>query len=425
MSIDLETRGDAWEGEDFQFNGGQGRPLCVQTRESFRRNPPLPLLRPWRPPQAALDKNTNTVSQSDREFRYALRDGLRQITTIPRVAKCGHMHVSLLPSVHLVTDERGAARYEGVLTCGNIWACPECSARVGGKRAQKLNKYLTAWMADGGQALFLTLTMPHDFADALEASCSTMQRAFTKILSGRRWQELKVRYGIKGLVRALEVTLGDSGWHPHLHVLFFLDQKLNGSEREALQASLFEIHSAAVTKAGFRAPDTRNCPLKAVANENIGDYVAKISAARELTSSHTKQARRGGRTPFQLLTDLLQRRDPKDLARWHEWERVMPGRRQLTWSKGMEAILKALAAELLEEERRKRTVTPVAVISRPLWERIRQTPRLAARLLDAVEGAGYDAGLELLSRTAGRELPDLAWSHFIRAGPIPAEAQPA
>ena len=420
MAADLDQRGDAWEGDDLWYNGGQGRPLRVQTREGFRRNPPLPLLRPYRQPQPALDKNTNTVSQSGREQRYALRDGLREITTIPRVAKCGHVHIGRLPSVHLVKDESGTARYQGVLTCGNIWTCPECSARLGGKRAQRLTNYLTAWMARDGQVLFLTLTMPHDFADALEVSCSTMQRAFTRILSGRRWQELKTRYGITGLVRALEVTLGINGWHPHMHVLLFLDRRLDRLERDALQAILFQTHSAAVTKAGFRAPDIRNCPLKAVASENIGEYIAKISAARELTSSHTKQARQGGRTPFQLLADAVKNNDPKDRARWHEWEHVMPGRRQLTWSRGMEATLKTLASDLLEDERRRRHVTTVAIISRPLWERIRRRPGLPARLLDIVEGFGYEAALELLRRTAGKDFSDLPWAHFTRAGPIPA-----
>lgn len=430
MSDDLMTRGDAWEppytpvseedGEDaYWSDGGQGRSLQIQTREDVRRHPPLPLGRPSRPPQAdgALDKNTNSVSQSDRELRFALRDDLREITTVPRIAKCGHVLVDRLPSVHLVKDQEGRTRYQGVLTCGNIWICPECSARLGAQRAKKLSHYVTAWMRSGKQVLFLTLTMPHDYADTLDASASTIQKAFTRLLSGRRWQELKAKYAIQGFVRALEVTLGASGWHPHMHVLLFLERRLNQADRDALHASLFEVHSQFVTKAGFRAPDIRNCPLKIVAHERVGDYVGKVAAAHELTSSHTKQARRGGRTPFQLLGDALEHREPADLARWREWEEVMHGRRQLTWSRGLEARLRAMAADLIEEERRKREVTAVALISRPLWARIRSTPGLSARLLDVVECYGYQAGLELLRCAVGREFSDLAWSHFVSAEP--------
>lgn len=430
VRAELHQRGDAWEpaggplsgeaDDDPWYTGGQGRPLPVQSREDFQRHPPLPRARRSRPPQVAgpLDKNTNRVSESDRARRYWLRDGLREITTIPRIAKCGHVHIDRLPSVHLVKDEDGATRYQGVLTCGNVWGCPECGARLSRLRAKKLTNYVTGWMRNGGQVLFLTLTMPHDFQDTLDASCSTMQKAFTRILSGRCWQDLKSRYGIRGFVRALEVTLGGHGWHPHMHILFFLERRLNPDKVESLHTALFEIHSQFVTRAGFRAPDIRNCPLKVVAHERVGEYVGKVSAAHELVSSHTKQARLGGRTPFQLLADVLEHGDAADLARWHEWERVMHGRRQLTWSRGMEATLAALAVDLLEEERGRRKMVLVALISRPLWARICRARGLAALLLDVVEHCGYETGLALLRRTVGQDLPDLARSHFVQADSV-------
>lgn len=437
MTEELFKPGDAYEGptpvetdeaevDTYFLDGGQGRPLQTQTREDVRAHPPLPLGRTARAPKAprALDKNTNTVSGSDRERRFALRDGLRGITSLPRLAKCGHIQGDRMPSVHLVKDENGKTQLQGVLTCGSIWCCPECSWRLGGRRAEKLATYLTAWLRDGHQALFLTLTMPHDYADALEASATTIQKSFTRILSGRRWQKIKERFGLVGLVRAFEATLGQSGWHPHLHVLLFLDHRLSESELDALHEAIFVIHERFVQKRGFRAPTIRNCPMKVVVHKRVGEYVGKVAAAQELTSSHTKKARAGGRTPFQLLADVLEAGDVTDLARWHEWERVMHGRRQLTWSHGMERQLAELGADLIAEQRRERKVTPVALISRTLWRRIRRVPGLTARLLDVVEWYGYSAGLDLLRRTAGRGLDDLAWSHFVNVEPLPAAVGP-
>lgn len=82
-------------------------------------------------------------------------------------------------------------------------------------------------------------------------------------------------------------------------------------------------------------------PEKAVRNsvEKAGKALA-----REATLGQHKIAKRGGRTPFQILADL-NLGDAEDWAVWTEWLRDSKGRRQLTWS----AELRELAGLLHEE----------------------------------------------------------------------------
>jgi hypothetical protein len=410
------------EDEDYG-DGGQGRPVIEQTRQDIRKFPALPSQRGFAGLRApALDKNTSSVSAprkhrddpapgARRRKLFQLREGLRRITANDRVAKCGHVHVDRLPSVHLVKDSSGKARYQGVLTCGNVWLCPVCGPRIAHSRGKKLETLLAAWIAQGGSVLFLTLTLPHDLADSLEGTSKAMTRAFTRLLVGRRWLADQRTFGIAGFVRTLEVTLGQNGWHPHLHVLLFFESQLAHSDEKALHSSLYERFATGVWNAGFRRPDIRNCPLRNVGRKGIGKYISKAAAAFELTSWHTKRGRDKSRTWLDLLSDVIARHEPADLARWQEWEMTMFGRRQLTWSRGIESRLRDMAAEELEIIKKEQT-KPVALISRVLWRLIRSTPGLDLRLLEAAETGGYAAAFELVRRTAGRFLLNLPYEHF-------------
>jgi hypothetical protein len=48
----------------------------------------------------------------------------------------------------------GTAYYCGLETCGNLWLCPVCSAKIHHRRATELREALTAW-SDTGHAASL------------------------------------------------------------------------------------------------------------------------------------------------------------------------------------------------------------------------------------------------------------------------------
>lgn len=73
------------------------------------------------------------------------------------------------------------------------------------------------------------------------------------------------------------------------------------------------------------------------------------AAAYEVTGSHSKRAGKGGRTPFQILEDVVTVGLEDDLALWYEWEHESQGRRQLTWARGTRTLL-GLDVERTDEE---------------------------------------------------------------------------
>jgi hypothetical protein len=70
------------------------------------------------------------------------------------------------------------------------------------------------------------------------------------------------------------------------------------------------------------------------------DYCAKMGLADEIAKPAFKRARGHGRTPMQLLYDIMvgaRRRESiaADVERWLEYAKAMRGCKQLTWSRGL------------------------------------------------------------------------------------------
>ncbi len=95
-----------------------------------------------------------------------------------------------------------------------------------------------------------------------------------------------------------------------------------------------------VRKLGFDCTpkrfDVRGARLQP--GNTLREYVVKVS--NEITGGHAKLAKGRGRTPFQLLGDIVDAggevgQFEDDLKLWREWEKASHGRRQIGWSKGL------------------------------------------------------------------------------------------
>lgn len=374
------------------------------------------------PARPALDKTTGSVSASARrELRYELREGLRTLTHEARVAGCGRTriagHVEVRRSVN-------GAHFAGLLTCGRVWLCPVCAAKIAARRAGELQELLTRHLGAHGGAEFLTLTLPHTAGDALDPMRRTVGGGLRAIMRGRAWVELRAELGIAGHVRVLELAHGAAnGWHAHAHVLVLADRPLSVEERERLRAFVFARWSAHVQRAGYGVPLPELCPLEPVSSAGVGMYVTKLGAALELTHGMSKQGRNGSRSPWQVLAGALRSvgdadgvvdegadlERERDRALWGEYERGMRGARQLEWSRGLKARYgigertdDELAAEDVGGEL-------VAHVPGALWDAYRRrvvrmggTP---ARLLDAAERHGSDGVTRELLSVVGDLLP--------------------
>jgi hypothetical protein len=235
----------------------------------------------------------------------------------------------------------GCAYYCGLETCGNVWLCPVCSAKIHHRRAAELRDALAAWEAKGGTASLVTITVPHGLDDPLSRLIDAERDAWKRITSGAAWQRLKRRLGIAGHIIALEFTWGDeNGWHPHYHVLLVHNENLDAAAIAMLHAHIQSRLAASCRNYGLRQPNQLHAVRidPSVSTGAAGAYVAKggdWTPAEEMARGDLKTSRTGSRTPFQILSDYYQTGDSRDRDLWLDYSRVTRGLAAVRWSRGL------------------------------------------------------------------------------------------
>ena len=247
-----------------------------------------------------------------------------------RVGLCRWSVVSRKAGVDVVSSSYGGGadrvHYEGLQTCGSVWACPCCSFRISQTRKSEMNRLLSWARGQGLQLTMLTLTARHGRDDALDELLAQMKDAKQRWARHRSYRNLKS--GIVGSVTATEVTGGGvHGWHPHFHVIIVSEW---GTDLSPLRdAWLASLRGAGLegTGAGW---DMRS------ANETA-KYITKWGAAEELALSGEKKGRTS-MTPAQMLAASCDDGDRHAGMLWAEYASVFRGRRQLVWSRGLKAL---------------------------------------------------------------------------------------
>ena len=207
-------------------------------------------------------------------------------------------------------------------------------------RAEEISAAAAAWDRAGNSVFMVTLTVPHYVGMKLGKLMVAIAAAFRFMISGRPWRTLKSSVGIVGTIRAMEVTHGVNGWHPHLHVLVFIEGDPGARGLADMGIYFTSKWKQAVVREGLGAPHDHHgvkverCHSAAEAGAYISKTDSGVSAGNEMTRGDLKTPHAGHRTPFGILEDFRQTGDAADLALWHGYERATKGQRKITWSRG-------------------------------------------------------------------------------------------
>ena len=231
--------------------------------------------------------------------RFALQSMARAILPESRTAKCLRIRAHDCDVQVWKSREHGTASYGGLQTCGSVWTCPVCAAKIAERRRVELLDAMELHKAQGGAVYLLTLTTPHQRGDVLAELLDQQGKALQSFLRDRKVKEVFKEMGHIGQVRALEVTHGrkaarNNGWHPHFHILQFC--QVNGSEadRKDWTARLYMRWAAYCQKAGLGMPSYAH-GIKLDDGTKASDYVTKWGLEDEMTKGHTKKAKAGAK----------------------------------------------------------------------------------------------------------------------------------
>lgn len=371
-----------------------------------------------------------------RKQRWLARMGLWSLSGIKRVRFCGKHSARPMGTVDVrSTPSEGAADrvgFSGLQSCASVWACPVCSAKIQATRREELKLLVTWAVAQGYAVAFGTVTLRHKKGQALADLWRAVSKCYTSVHNSARVSRLRKQLGVVGWVRALEVTHGDNGWHPHLHVMWIYEngpdvrdvpqkdgedrrkwfERATAESKAAFQEKLeeladaeFSIWERQVVKHGLGKPLRDHYQLRMVSDASVefSDYFAKgvydPSVARsaksmsyEMSGNMSKAGRsKGSRTPWQILEDMLSTGDADDLALWEEYELASKGKTALLWSNGLKALVGVgdkSDEEVAEEEIGSEEDVLFAIGD---WAEART---FGAGILNAVEKGGKQGGLD-------------------------------
>lgn len=351
---------------------------------------------------AALDTLASRVSPPDearsggRARRYSLRRAAGRVLPGERVAKCGGWVVGTNVTLHSVPGQ--GSHFGGLETCGSVWACPVCAAKVAAKRGEEVSRLLSAHYRAGGTARLMTLTIPHFAAQSAKELRWAVSTAWRKVKQGEPWKRAKLRHGYVGDVRALEVTHGANGWHPHIHALVLFEAGTPLDVQDSLGTWFFERWRRAIERSGFGTCSRDAFKFDLVTAESgAAEYVAKWGAALELTQAATKQARRGGRNPFRILADYDEFGRVRDTRLFREYALSFKGARQLTWTRGLRDLY-GLGPDQSDEVLAEDVSLPKtheATVGFDVWHMMAKA-KLTASFLDEKDARGFRAAITLL-----------------------------
>jgi len=305
-----------------------------------------------------------------------------------RVATCGSKTLGGAVTLHSAST---GTHYGGLTTCGSVWHCPVCAAKIGEKRREEVETILNAHHAAGGNAYMMTLTIPHHKGQNCKELLNLVRRSMRQIRQGAPWYRAIAKAGYLGDVRALEVTHGDNGWHPHLHVLIMFKPGTPDLKAQEFGHWVFDRWASKIEGAGYGSCSANAFTFdKASQDTGAADYVGKWGVAAEITRSHIKSGK-SGRTPWQLLSDATSG-DKRAGWLFNEYGRAYKGARQLTWTRKLREHY-APEEELSDQEAAKEE-SPRETLSGAfhptLWKSIYRKS-LTATLLNVMDEGGFAA----------------------------------
>ena len=327
---------------------------------------------------ASLGNNTSIVlhvenDQAARRWnKYDVQDIMAEILPNDRVSWCLKHRQTGTDDIEITYDnEIKRAFYGNLLSCGSVWTCPVCAARITEQRRVELSGAVEKWRGAGGGVFMAAFTMQHSVEDELISLRKVLNNAYRTMTNRRGFSEIKRHYGIIGSVASLEVTFSfRHGWHPHRHVLYFTERDLSDQDYFNLQVAFAGVWRSVLVKVGRWAHQQAGVVLSR-GDDQAGDYVCKWSIAHEMTKSPVKSGRDGGMSPFELAQAWHDTGDHRYKLLVQDYAHAFFRSKQLTYSPGLKArlgIVDKSDQQIVAEEQKDAVI--MATVDRASWKRI-------------------------------------------------------
>lgn len=348
---------------------GAKKPLEYITKSTVQNEPKKPAQtfekKEKTPPRLAPQKSPENGADIDGQFfrdtppdsahapifrRFHLLKTAATLLPDERVSKClAYLRPDAAGVEVLANTAEKRAKYAQLTRCGSVYMCPVCGSKIAQERNREVKLLLQGCRHYGYFVYMVTLTIPHSRNDDPLDLRSRLSAATSTVFGSKAWRAWCKSLGFLGMVRAVEVTHSEAnGFHPHIHALMIFETPTYDQARN-MRRFIYDQWAAAAVKHGFDRPSyahgvnitrtdwDRGCVVNEFGDESfeLGDYISKLGGwgdAEELTLSNRKKAKKGGRSPAQLLSDAANG-DERAGYLFQQYAKAFKGFRVLVWSR--------------------------------------------------------------------------------------------
>ena len=282
-----------------------------------------------------------------REWLYleGVKGGLEYPANYHRTAKCLYVPNGQGIGVHKSVEFKSAF-YTGLQTCGSVWVCPVCATKIQERRRIEISKIMEVMLGAGYEAVMATFTIKHNRHQSFSLLQTMLSQCLRDLKSGNQFTLFKKRVGFQGMIRALEHTVGNNGWHPHTHELWFISSK---ADKNHIKEFIKKRWLAVCLKNGVLNESQSTSFLEHSVdfkfNCRTSDYLAKQDSSSHWgTDREIAKGTKKGSHPF----SLLEKGDDKSRVLFIEYAKGVKGKAQLFFSKGLRRL--AEIEDLTDEE---------------------------------------------------------------------------
>jgi len=279
--------------------------------------------------KSLLVSNYEYNFRSSASKRYSLMQGIKKLEGMDRfqVKNC----MTFMPrageaqEVELVrTGDK--LSFKNLKYCSSVWLCPVCNSRISSERRRELS---SAVEESGAYTALLTITLSHSKSDRLDDLINALRKAVNSTKSGRWYKAWLEDHHIIASASSLEITYGASGWHPHLHILLFMDRAPSPVK---IRDQFSERFTRFLGKNGAYASSYHGVDVRAT-KKDVSGYISKWSVIKELSNVQAKRGKGESLSVWQLgQLAVAGDRDAEKL--WLEYAKATYRKKALTWSRG-------------------------------------------------------------------------------------------
>ena len=244
--------------------------------------------------------------------------------------------------------------FGGIISCDSVWLCPVCNLKKAAQRGDMIRQT----DQNGFYQAMLTLTLQHNQGDKLDDVLGALKDASSQLKQGGFWQRLKKEFNIVAYVTSTEITYGDNGWHPHIHMILYFD---GVPDLDIIWEKLIQRWVDVCGRVGRYASRFHSLDLVRSSGDTSADYMTKFRGglSYEMTGQFNKNNGKG-----LTFWDLVRRRDRKKVI---EYASATFGLKSMTWSHKAKSILGIVDNDIKDDQ----DAEILAVIPDRVWKVIR------------------------------------------------------